>query len=98
MFYVTHVTEEKNLALKSFSFTVGGLTVDVLADVFPLRTAVLVIPLSKARSYYLTTVFPGFIAPVIRLALHPVSETRETLFWINFSKKDCYHTLIHVQL
>lgn len=48
------------------------LTVDVLADVFPLSIAVFIIPLSRLRSYHLTAVL--IIIPVIRLAWHPESE------------------------
>lgn len=61
------------LTSKTVQTPVGGLTVDVLADIVPLNTAGLVIPLSKARSYHLTTVL--ILVPVIRLACPPVSET-----------------------
>lgn len=56
---------------------VGGLTVDVLADIFPLSVAVLVTPLSKAVSHHLYAVFPRLLAIVVGLALLPVSETGE---------------------
>lgn len=55
-----------------------GLTVDVLADVFPLNIAVFVIPLSQAISYHLATVLSRLITPVVRLALHPGPETEIT--------------------
>ena len=51
-----------------------GLTVDVLADVFPLNAAAFVVPLSIALPHHLTTVLPGVVAEVIGLALHPEPE------------------------
>lgn len=48
------------------------LTVDVLADVFPLDVAVFVVPVPVAVSHHLNTVLCA--APVIRLALHPETE------------------------
>lgn len=47
------------------------LTVDVLADVFPLNVAVFVVPVPVAVSHHLTTVLSWLFARVIRLALHP---------------------------
>lgn len=47
------------------------LTVDVLADIFPLNVAVVISPVPVAVSHHLTTVL---VAPVIRLALHPETE------------------------
>lgn len=50
------------------------LTVDVLADVFPLNVAVVVVPVPVVVSHHLTTVLSRLVAPVIRLALHPETE------------------------
>lgn len=50
------------------------LTVDVLADVFPLNVAVFVVPAPVAVSHHLTTVLSRLFARVIRLALHPETE------------------------
>lgn len=50
------------------------LTVDVLADVFPLNVAVVVVPVPVVVSHHLTTVLSWLVAPVIRLALHPETE------------------------
>lgn len=50
------------------------LTVDVLADIFPLNVAVFVSPVPVAVSHHLTTVLSWLVARVIRLALHPETE------------------------
>lgn len=50
------------------------LTVDVLADVFPLSVAVVVVPVPVAVSHHLNTVLSRLVARVIRLALHPETE------------------------
>lgn len=66
------------------------LTVDVLADIFPLNVAVFIVPVAVVVSDHLTAVLSRLVAPVIGLALHPETEggqikAHQTLsMWIKF--------------